>query len=103
LNNKVLSLLGFAAKAGKLGYGFEAAIGAVKAGKSKLILIACDISPKSSKETLYFADKFGVRHSVIKGIDIKTVSDAVGRKCGILSVSDQGFADSILKALGSEE
>ena len=102
MNNKVLTLLGFAAKAGKLNYGFEAAMGAVKAGKSRLVLVATDISSKSLKETLYFAEKFGVRHSILNSIDSKTVTDAVGRKCGIISVSDQGFADSILKALGSD-
>lgn len=99
MNNKVLTLLGFAAKAGKLSYGYEATVGAVKAGKSKLVLIAEDISPKSLKETVYFADKYSVKYIVLNGIDIKTVSDAVGRKCGILSVSDQGFAEGITKAL----
>lgn len=99
MNNKVLTLLGFAAKAGRLSYGYEATVGAVKAGKSKLVIIAEDISPKSLKETVYFADKFSVKYAVLGGIDIKTVSDAVGRKCGILSVSDQGFAEGIMKAL----
>ena len=103
MNNKILSLLGFAAKAGKLSYGFEASIGAVKAGKSRLVLVAQDISPKSLKETMFFADKYGVKHTVLSAIDIKTVSDAVGRKCGIISVSDQGFADGIIKALNSDK
>lgn len=99
MKDKVLTLLGFAAKAGRLSYGFEASMGALKAGRSQLILVAEDISAKSLKETVYFAEKFGVRHALLKGIDIKTVSDAVGRKCGILSVSEKGFAEGILKAL----
>ena len=99
LKSKILALLGFAAKAGKLSYGYEAAVASVKAGKSKLLLVAEDISPKTLKETLYFAEKFNVKHIAFKGIDIKTVSDAVGRKCGILSVNDKGFTESILKLI----
>lgn len=99
MNNKILTLLGFAAKAGKLSFGYEAAVGSVKAGKSRLVLTAEDISPKTLKETLYFAEKFGVEHIAFQGIDIKTVSDAVGRKCGILSVNDKGFAESMVKLI----
>ena len=99
MKDKILNLLGFASKAGKLSFGFEATVGAIKSGKAKLVLIACDISPKSRKETVYFADKFGVCHIELEDIDIETLSAAVGKKCGILSVYDQGFAEGILKFL----
>ena len=94
MSNKTLSLLGFAAKSGKLSYGFEAAVTAVKKGKSHLIIIAEDISAKSRKEIIFFADKGKVKHITLEGINIKAVSDAVGRKCGIISVNDSGFADA---------
>ena len=96
--NKILSLLGFAAKAGKLAYGFEATVSALKAGKSELIVIAEDISEKSRKEAVFFAGKAEVRHIILEGVTIKDVSDAVGRKCGIISVNDKGFAEALLKA-----
>ena len=96
--NKILSLLGFAAKAGKLSYGFEASVWSLKTGKSKLVAVSGEISPKSQKEMHYYAEKYNVKITVLDGIDIKTVSDAVGRKCGIISVNDRGFADAILKA-----
>lgn len=98
MNSKILSLLGFAAKAGKLSFGFEAAVTAIKSGKSNLVIIAEDISPKSRKEMLFFAEKGDTKHIVLKGIDIKAVSDAVGRKCGIISVNDSGFANACLEA-----
>lgn len=94
MNNKILTLLGFAAKAGKLSFGFEAAVSAVKTGKSRLVLTASDISAKSRKEINFFADKGNIKHITLEGIDIKAVSDAVGRKCGIISVNDSGFADA---------
>lgn len=96
--NKILSLLGFAAKAGKLAYGFEAAVSAIKLKKSSLVIIAEDISPKSRKEAVFFADKMKLKHIILEGISMKDVSLSVGRKCGIISVNDNGFADAILKA-----
>ena len=99
LNNKILRLLGFAAKAGALSYGFEAAVTSVKASKASLVLVAEDISPKSRKEVAFFADKKAVKNFTLKGFDIKTISDAVGRKCGIISVNDTGFANALEKAL----
>lgn len=98
MKNKILTLLGFAAKAGKLSFGFEATLWSVKTKKAKLVLVASDVSQKSRKEAEYFAGKYNVRITTLNGIDMKTVSDAVGRKCGIISVNDQGFTDAILKA-----
>ena len=96
--NKIISLLGFAAKAGKLAYGFEATLSALKSKKSALVLIAEDISPKSRKEVVFFAEKTNTQHIILEGATIKDVSDAVGRKCGIVSVNDTGFADALIKA-----
>ena len=96
MNSKILSLLGFAAKAGKLSYGFEASVWSVKTRKAKLVAVSDEISPKSRKEMQYYADKYNVKITVLD-IDMKTVSDAVGKKCGILSVNDSGFADAIQK------
>ena len=97
MNNKLLSLLGFAARAGKLSYGFEASVWSIKAGKARLAAVSEEISPKSRKEINYFADKYNVKITVLKGVDIKTVSDALGKNCGIVTVNDCGFADAILK------
>ena len=97
-NSKVTALLGFAAKAGKLSYGMDAAQKTLKGGKARLVTAACDVSPKSRKEAAFFANKGSVDFLTLEGLDIKTLSDAVGRRCGILSVNDSGFADAILKA-----
>lgn len=92
-------MLGFASKAGKLSYGFEASILSVKKKTSKLLVVAEDISPKSCKECAFFAEKFSVRCEILEGIDIITLSNAVGKKCGIISVNDNGFAEACIKAL----
>ena len=97
-NSKVTALLGFAAKAGKLSYGMDAAQKTVKSGKARLVTAACDVSPKSRKEAAFFANKGSVDFLTLEGLDIKTLSDAVGRRCGILTINDSGFANAILKA-----
>ena len=86
LNNKVLALLGFASKAGKLSFGMN---------EAKVIIVACDVSAKSQKEINFFSSNKDVKVLTLESITIETVSEAVGRKCGIISVNDSGFADAI--------
>lgn len=99
--NKVLSLLGFASKAGRLSYGFDAACSALSQKKSKLLLIANDVSPKSQKEILFFGDKFKTKVLVLNDCDMQTVSHAVGRKCGIISVNDIDFSNGLISAINA--
>lgn len=98
MKDKVLTLLGFAAKAVKLSYGMDASIASAAAGRARLIVIASDISAKSRKEIIFHSEKYTVKTLELDGFNIETVSKAVGRKCGIVSVNDQGFADALLRA-----
>lgn len=95
MNSKILTLLGFAAKAGKLSFGMEAVKTAVKTGRSRLVIVAEDISEKSRKEIRFFTQNKEIEILFLKDISIQTVSAAVGRKCGIISVNDNGFADAL--------
>lgn len=95
MNSKILTLLGFAAKAGKLSFGFDSAAGAVRQRKAKLVLTAADLSAKSLKEITYFADKNEIQVLSLRGIDIEALTKAVGRKCGMVSVNEKGFAQSL--------
>ncbi len=101
MNDKLLSLLGFAAKAGRLSFGAAASLEAVKAKKSKLVLICCDISQKSQKEMLFHCEKTGVKAMVMPHLNIETVSGAVGRSCGVLSVNDSSFANQAINLGGN--
>ncbi len=99
MNDKFLTLLGFAAKAGKLSYGMSAVISAVKSGKSKLVFVCFDISPKSQKEITFQCNKKSVSTIVLGDYDIRSVSDAVGRNCGIISVNDSSFAGALAEQI----
>ncbi len=91
--------MGFAAKAGKLGFGFDSAVSAIKQSKARLVVISQEISPKSRKEIEFFATKAGIKSVVLTDVDNKTISAAVGKKCGIISINDIGFAEAIMRAL----
>ena len=96
--NKILTLLGFASKAGKLCFGMVMSAAAIKAKKSFLVITACDVSEKSKKEIGYFTANSNIPLISLNDIDMDTVSKAVGRKCGIISVNDKSFADAISQA-----
>ena len=95
--DSVLSLLGFAAKAGKLSFGTHASEFAITSKKANLVLVAEDISAKSLKELKFKADKQDIPVITLTGIESETLSHRVGKKCGILAVCDSGFTASILK------
>ena len=95
MNSKMLTLLGFAAKAGRLCYGMDTTVAAVKGGKARLVITAADISEKSRKEILFYRAKFNTE-VILSDISIEQLSHAVGKRCGIISVNDEGFAKAIM-------
>lgn len=101
LNDKILTLLGFASKAGKLSYGFDAVKTALSQKKSKLLLIANDISPKTQKEIMYFGDRFKTKVIALELFNIETVSHAVGHRCGVISVNDISFSEALISAINA--
>lgn len=100
MDSKILTLLGFASKAQKLSFGAAASSQTVKSGKSKLIVISSDISEKSKKEIRFLSDKYGINSIVLDTVSTITLSNAVGRNCGILSINDSSFASAITEEYG---
>ena len=97
--NKILALLGFAAKAGKLSYGMDATVDTVSRGRSRLTVLSDEVSLKSQKEIRFHSEKNNIQVLVLENCNIERLSSAVGRKCGIVSVNDSSFADGILNAM----
>lgn len=89
-------MLGFASKAGKLSYGQAASLEAIKKRKTKLLVVASDISAKSQKELKFYADKNKIPYLVLQETGIIELTNAVGRSCGAVSVNDDSFADTIM-------
>ncbi len=100
MNSKTLALLGFASKAGKLGFGMSKVNENLKKGIAQLIVCANDLSEKSKKEIFYFAHNKNVTVSILQDVCIEKLSMSVGKKCGVVSVNDKGFAEAISNTLG---
>ena len=97
-NNKVLSLLGLATKAGKVASGEFSTEKSVKTGKGFLVLVADDESQNTRKKFQNMCDFYEVPIYFIAN------KEELGRFCGkefraSLAVQDENFAKAMLKEL----
>ena len=97
-NNKVLSLLGLATKAGKVASGEFSTEKSVKTGKGFLVLVADDSSQNTRKKFQNMCDFYEVPIYFIAN------KEELGRFCGkefraSLAVQDENFAKAMLKEL----
>jgi len=95
LNNKLLSAIGMCKKAGKLVMGFDAVATAMRQGQVRLLALTGDISPKSAKEIIRIAAQYSVKHLTIDSATMDDIKRTVGKRAGILAITDQGLADSV--------
>jgi ribosomal protein L7Ae-like RNA K-turn-binding protein len=98
MNDRLLSFLGLCKRAGKLLSGAQTVEKAAAEKKLLLVLTADDLSPNSKKEAAFFAEKYGVPLRTL-GRSKEELSFALGRHCGIVGITDSGFADRILSLL----
>lgn len=94
-NDRLLSFLGICKRAGRLVSGADTVTKTIGEGKAKLALYASDISENSLKGVLRAAEQ--------KAVPVKQLSYtkdelsfALGRHCGIICTTDDGFAAKIL-------
>lgn len=91
MKNRVLSLLGIARRAGRLSLGHDAVQESIEKGEAKLVLLARDISPRTAEKVQDTAKRQGV--PLIGMADtMDEIGMALGKRIGVLSVNDQGFA-----------
>jgi len=100
LNNRALSMLGIATKAGKTVTGEFATEKAVKEGTAFLVVVAGDASDNTKKKFKNMCDYYQVT--------IKVFADKVslGNACGkefraSLAVTDAGLANAVVKQINS--
>lgn len=96
MDSKFYNLLGLARRAGKIGWGHDAALTAIKFGKAHICFMTSDASDRLKNE---FS-----RACTYEGKDIKllvldkTMEDMktiIGVKAAVLTVNDEGFAKSL--------
>ena len=101
-NNRVLSMLGLAMKAGKLTSGEFMTETSVKSRQSKLVIVAEDASNNTKKN---FSDMCTYYHVPLIVFGTKTeIGAAIGKEFrASVSINDEGFAAALKKRLDSEE
>lgn len=98
-NQKVLSLIGLATRAGKTASGEFSSEKSVKSGKGYLVLVAGDASENTRKKFQNMCEFYEVPFYVFGD------KAELGKYCGkefraSLAVQDENFAKAILKELG---
>lgn len=98
MNDRLLSFLGLCKRAGYLIPGADTVVRAIRDGKALLVLAAADLSPNSLNNVIFAAGQ--------KAIPLRTLpcskeelGFALGKHCGVVGVTDKGFADKILTML----
>lgn len=102
MNDRLLSFLGLCKRAGCLISGADTVVRAVKDHKALLVLTANDFSDNSLKNV----EKAAVQYRVpMRSLDRSKdeLSFALGKHCGVICVTDRGFADKILMMIDSHD
>ncbi len=97
MENKIKGMIGLAKKAGKIISGAEQCEKQIRTKKSELIIIANDISPTGKKAITDICSHYFVDYIIcLSKSELGNIVGAAGERT-VLSVSDKGFADAILK------
>lgn len=99
MNARFLSILGLCMRAGKLNFGFETVKTAVQNGTVHLLLTASDLSPKTAKEVAFLAEKYAVP-LLPMDTAMEEMKLAMGKKTGVLAVTDEGLAKRLSELQG---
>ncbi len=97
---KILSMIGFARRAGAVCKGHDAVVKSVVNGKSKCILFCSDVSEKRVKEITILCKNHQISVPFhFLSFDMNTLYAATGMRCGIVGIEDTNFAKGIEKLL----
>ena len=100
--NKVLSLISLATKAGKTASGEFCTEKEVKTGRAALVIVAADASDNTKKKFQNMCDFYEVPICFYKDKD--TLGHAMGKEFrASLAVFDEGFAKGIMKQLKTQD
>ena len=99
--DKVLSLLGIAAKAGKVASGEFSTEKAVKEGKAYLVIVASDASENTKKKYYDLVTFYGV--PLYEVFSKEKMGESIGKvHRAAIAVTDTGFSQALHKLLSGE-
>lgn len=102
-DDKILSLLGFARRAGKLSMGHDAAQQALFKKQAKLVLFCGDASQRLVNEFNVTIKKHNIKTAaVITKYTMDEISFSLGYRAGVITVNDENFSKRIAELLKQE-
>lgn len=94
---KLKGMLGFAKRAGKLSFGYDAVVKDIKGGKVKAVIISCDAAKRTASNIKEVCENAGVSSAVLP-FDKEVLGRSIGRDgVAVAAVTDKSFAKRILE------
>ena len=101
-NNKILGLIGLAARARKICYGADSVEEKTIKNKVKLLIIAEDASERTKQKFQKLSEKFSIKLIIYNNIN--SLSKAIGKENkAILGIEDINIANEIKKIFDGGE
>lgn len=94
MTDKLLGSISLCRKAGKLTMGTDAVAEQARMGAAKLILTACDFSPRSAKQAGIVCEKYHIASACLP-FTMEELARILGKQYGVFAICDSGFAKMI--------
>ena len=91
-------LISMCCKAGKLVMGMDMVKDVCALGNARAVFVASDLSVKSLKEVRYTCARYDAKLYAL-GLTMDEIALGIGKRTGVLAMTDAGFAKSCVKGL----
>lgn len=98
MNDRLMRFLGLCRRAGFLVWGADSVLKAIRERRALLVLCTADLSENSARDVRFGAEKSDIPLRVLDCTK-EELGFAIGKLCGVIAVTDRGFADKILTML----
>lgn len=94
--DKIYGLIGLAARARKIAYGYDAVVELIKMNKAKLVIVTTDASDKTKKNMQYTCNKYNVELIIFGNKD--KISHIIGKENKVIvALKDKNISGEICK------
>lgn len=94
MKDKLLNLLGIARRAGKITMGMDPVKSSIAKGETRVVLVARDFSSRSASGIESVCEEWG-QECLHLGQSMDEIGMAIGKRVGVISVNDAGFAKKV--------
>lgn len=101
-NKKIAGYIGLAAKAGKIVFGTDACIDAIKRKKIDFLIIACDASERTKNKFKILCENEEIKY--LEWENIELLSRTIGKNNkAIVGIKDKNLSNAIIKIINGGE